>query len=241
MSSGQAGRFGLAGATNAVELRPRGSQEALTRALFAIPGVASVEPGSAVPDAVRSYMDEFLAILRITQTVTLLLAVLIAVNTMSIATEERRREHATMLAFGTPPRSILRNAVVESALIGALGTVVGLALGLAILGWIVNVVSRDTYPELGLPITLSPASLATAAAVGIVAVGLSPLLGARRLERWTSPPRSALSNSREQRGMQRGVASNFERLASCHTLLSMPARQPGKEAAASTRSLCWTP
>ena len=151
MASGQAGLFGLAGAANTVELRPRGSPEALTRALFAIPGVASVESGSAVPDAVRSYMDEFLAILRITQTVTLLLAVLIAFNTMSIATEERRREHATMLAFGTPPRSILRNAVVESALIGTLGTIVGLALGLAILGWIVNVVSRDTYPELGLP------------------------------------------------------------------------------------------
>ena len=147
MASSQAGLFGLAGATNAVELRPRGSQEALTRALFAIPGVASVEPGSAVPDAVRSYMDEFLAILRITQTVTLLLAVLIAVNTMSIATEERRREHATMLAFGTQPRSILRNAVVESTLIGTLGTIAGLAFGLAILGWIINVVSATPTPN----------------------------------------------------------------------------------------------
>jgi putative ABC transport system permease protein len=187
MASGQARLFGLAGATNTVELRPRGSRETLTRALLAIRGVASVEPGSAVPDAVRSYMDEFLAILRITQTVTLLLAVLIAFNTMSIATEERRREHATMLAFGTPPRSILRNAVVESALIGTLGTIVGLALGLAILGWIVNFVSADTYPELGLPITLSPGSIATAALVGIAAVGLSPLLDARRLRRMDIP------------------------------------------------------
>lgn len=187
MAGGQAGHFGLAGATNAVELRPRGSQEALTRALFAIPGVASVEPGSAVPDAVRSYMDEFLAILRITQTVTLLLAVLIAVNTMSIATEERRREHATMLAFGIQPRSILTNAVVESALVGALGTIAGLAFGLTILGWIVNVVSHDTYPELGLPVTLSPGSVAIAAAVGVVAVGLSPLLGARRLRQMDIP------------------------------------------------------
>ncbi|MGE5689758.1 MAG: ABC transporter permease [Pseudomonadota bacterium] len=187
MSSRQAGRFGLAGATNTVELRPRGTPEALTRALLAIPGVASVESGSAVPDAMRSYMDEFLAILRITQTVTLLLAVLIAFNTMSIATEERRREHATMLAFGVRPRSILRNAVVESALIGTLGTIVGLAFGLAMLGWIVNVTSADIYPELGIPVSLSPASVATAAAVGIVAVGLSPLLGARRLRRTNIP------------------------------------------------------
>ena len=187
MANGQAGLFGLSGATNAVELSPNGSQEALTRALFAIPGVASVESGSAVMDAVRSYMDEFLAILRVTQTVTLLLAVLIAVNTMSIATEERRREHATMLAFGTRPRNILGNAVVESALIGVLGTIVGLAFGLAILGWIVNVASADIYPELGIPVILSPGSVATAAAVGIVAVGLSPLLGARRLRQMDVP------------------------------------------------------
>jgi putative ABC transport system permease protein len=132
-------------------------------------------------------MDEFLAILRITQTVTLLLAVLIAVNTMSIATEERRREHATMLAFGTQPRRILRNAVVESTLIGTLGTIAGLALGLTILGWIINVASADTYPELGMPVTLSPTSLVTSAAVGILAVGLSPLLGARRLRRLDIP------------------------------------------------------
>lgn len=187
MAGGQAGLFGLAGASNAVELRPAGSQEAVTRALFALPGVAYVEPGSAVPDAVRSYMDEFLAILRITQIVTLLLAVLIAVNTMSIATEERRRENATMLAFGVQPRGILRNAVVESALIGLLGSIVGLAFGLAILDWIVNVVSKDTFPELGLPVTLSAGSIATAAAVGIVAVGLAPLLGARRLRRTDIP------------------------------------------------------
>jgi putative ABC transport system permease protein len=106
---------------------------------------------------------------------------------MSIATEERRREHATMLAFGVPPRSILRNAVVESALIGALGTIAGLAAGLAILGWIVNVVSKETYPDLGLSVTLSATSIATAAAVGIVAVGLSPLLGARKLRRMDIP------------------------------------------------------
>jgi putative ABC transport system permease protein len=187
MDAGQAGLFGLAGAANAVELRPRGDPGSVTRALFAMPGVAYVESGSAVPDAVRTYMDQFLAILRITQTVTLLLAVLIAVNTMSIATEERRREHATMLAFGVPERSILRNAVVESTLIGVLGTVVGTACGIAILGWIVNVVSRDTYPDLGLPVTLSAASVATAALVGVVAVGVSPLLGARRLRRMDIP------------------------------------------------------
>ena len=187
MASGRADRFGLAGAANTVELSPRTTPEALTRALFATPGVASVESGSAIPDALRTYLDDFLAILRITQTVTLFLAILIAFNATSIAGEERRREHATMLAFGTPLRRAVGNNVVESALIGTLGTIVGLGLGLAILGWIINVVSRDTYPELGLPVTLAPGSIATAAAVGILAVALAPLLSVRRLENTDIP------------------------------------------------------
>ena len=187
VAAGQAGRFGLAGAANTVELRPRGTRAGLTRALFAIPGVASVESGAAVPDALRTYMDEFLAILRITQAVTLLLALLIAFNATSIAGEERRREHATMLAFGTPLRRAAANTVVESMLIGTLGTLVGLACGLALLGWIINVVSRDTYPELGLPVALTPASIGMAALLGILAVALAPLLGVRRLGRMNLP------------------------------------------------------
>jgi putative ABC transport system permease protein len=132
-------------------------------------------------------MDEFLAILRITQSVTFLLALLIAFNATSIAGEERRREHATMIAFGTPLRRVLGNTVVESTLIGALGTLVGLGLGLALLGWIINVVSRGTYPELGLPVTLSPVSIAIAAALGIVAIAFAPLLGVRRLRNMDLP------------------------------------------------------
>jgi putative ABC transport system permease protein len=187
MTDGQARLFGLAGAANTVELTPRGSPAALTRALFAIPGVASVESGAAVPDALHTYMDEFLAILRVTQTVTLLLALLIAFNATSIAAEERRREHATMLAFGTPLRRTIGNTVVESALIGTLGTIVGVGLGLVLLGWIINVVSRDTFPELGLPVTLSPGSLAMAAALGVVAVAVAPLLSVRRLKNMDLP------------------------------------------------------
>jgi ABC-type antimicrobial peptide transport system permease subunit len=55
------------------------------------------------------------------------------------------------------------------------------------LGWIINVVSRDTFPELGLPVTLAPTSIATAAILGVVAVALAPLLGARNLTRMDIP------------------------------------------------------
>ena len=90
------------------------------------------------------------------------------------------RSGAAAYELGCGPAHPLQ-AVVESMLIGILGTLVGLGLGVALLGWIIDVVSRDTYPELGLPVTLTPASFAIAAALGIVPVALAPLFGVRRL------------------------------------------------------------
>lgn len=57
----------------------------------------------------------------------LLLALLVAFNSASIATDERAREHATMLAFGVPVRRILGIEVVESVVLGVAGTMVGLS------------------------------------------------------------------------------------------------------------------
>jgi putative ABC transport system permease protein len=189
MSSRHAGLFGLTGTTNTLELRPvPGVQPGtIARALFAVPGVASIEPAAAIPDALRSYMNDFLGILRVTQAITLLLALLIAFNTTSITSDERRREHATMFAFGIPARRVITATVVESTIIGILGTIAGLGFGLLVLGWVMTAVTAEVFPDLGTVISLAPATIATAAIVGIAAVGLAPLLGARRLTRMDIP------------------------------------------------------
>jgi putative ABC transport system permease protein len=184
-----AGLFGLTGTTNALEVQPaaRAQPGVVARALFAIPGVASVEPAAAIPDALRGYMDDFLGILRVTQAITLLLALLIAFNTTSIASDERRREHATMFAFGVPTRRVLVATVAESTIIGILGTIAGLGLGFLILGWLMTSVTADVFPDLGTVISLAPGTIATAAVLGIVVVGLAPLLGIRRLRHLDIP------------------------------------------------------
>ena len=194
MASGQAGLFGLAGAANTVELRPRGSPEALTRACSRSHGVASVESGSAVPDAVRTYLDEFLAILRITQMVTLLLALLIAFNTMSIAGEERRREHATMLAFGTPLRRIARQHgrrehADRHPRHARRARARPRAPRLDHQRRLPRHLPRARDPGHALP-----ASIAIAATLGIVAVALAPLLSARRLKQMDIPATFASSS-----------------------------------------------
>jgi putative ABC transport system permease protein len=181
--------FGVEGLANMVSVTPaagRGGDD-VKRELFGAPGVVSTVDATAATDAARELIAAFDAVLRIAVVAALLLAVLIAFNASSINADERRREHATMLAFGVPMRHITGAAIVESALIGLLGTLAGLVVGRLILTWIVNVLFADTIPELGAIPALYPASIALAVAVGVIAVGLAPLLTARGVSRTDVP------------------------------------------------------
>ena len=186
---GDAKAIGLGGVANAVAVTPSSGSgvEDVQRALFGRPGVASVRPVSAATDALQEGMDEFVGVLRITELAGLLLALLIAFNTTSINADERAREYATMAAYGVPVRTVIRTSVVESVLVGILGTAIGLLLGLAVISWVINEVTPQTLPEIGVVVSLSPASIAAAAGVGVGAMALAPLLTLRRLLRMDVP------------------------------------------------------
>ena len=126
-------------------------------------------------------MAEFVAVFRVLEVFILLLALLIAYNAATINTDERRRGHATLFAFGLPLRRVVRMDLTEGVLLGLLGTAVGVALGRAVLGWVATDLLGNTLPELGLDVTISPATLVTAAGLGVVAVAVAPLLTIRRL------------------------------------------------------------
>ena len=96
--------FGLAGTANQVVVVPSGDVDQLRRDLFELPGVTAIEPASSLADALDNALEQFTGILRVIEVATLLLALLIAFNTASISADERTREHATMFAFGLPPR-----------------------------------------------------------------------------------------------------------------------------------------
>jgi len=115
------------------------------------------------------------------------LALLIAFNSSAIGIEERRRENATMLAFGVPTNRAVALAIGESLITGVLGTAAGLAGGYLVTSWVVNQTLPETLPDLGLLIEIAPASLLIAAAVGVLSVALAPLLSARRIRRMDIP------------------------------------------------------
>lgn len=166
---------------------PGSTPQDVQRALFGLPGVASVQPIGAASKVVKDSLDEFIGILRVLELFILLLAVLIAYNAASINSEERSREHATLFAFGLPMRRILRMDITEALLIGLLGTGIGLVAGNAVLRWITTSLVSSTMPELGLVTTVSATTIGTAALLGVVAVAVAPIFTIRRLRRMDIP------------------------------------------------------
>ena len=155
--------------------------------LFDVAGVGSVQKVSASTDVLREQMDQFMGILQFMEGMILILALLIAYNATSINMDERAREHATMMAFGVPLRTILRMAMVESFFIGLLATIAGLAGGYALLYWTLTSALPDVFPELGMDVVISAANLVTASVLGVVAVAAAPLLTVRKLRRMNLP------------------------------------------------------
>ena len=183
------GLMNLTGIVNQVDIEPAPGTDPTTlrRALFALDGVGSVTPVSESINAIRVTMDEFLGILQIVVWAVLLLAVLIAFNSSSISADERAREHATMFAFGLPTRTVLLLAMCESAIIGALATVLGCLAGIGLTWWLVQHLFAGTMPDLQFATAIDPATFLMAALVGIVAVALAPLLILRQLRHMDVP------------------------------------------------------
>jgi putative ABC transport system permease protein len=181
--------FGLEGVTNLMSVSPadRASAAEVQRAMFGRDGVASTLPVARVGEAFDEALDAFTGFLLIAAVAVLALALLIAFNAARIAVEERRREHATMRAFGLPVRSILGMITKESIVIGVMATLVGVAVGTAMLEWMLTSLAERTLPEFGIERYIAPSTLAWAAGIGIVAVGVAPLFLVGRIRTMDVP------------------------------------------------------
>lgn len=183
-----AGAFGLAGVANELQVvpAPGASVGDVERALFGLPGVAAVQEADAVLQVTSDVLDNFTGIFQIIEGFALLLALLIAFNAASIAADERAREHATMAAYGVRPRTLLRMSVIESGIVGTIGTLLGLGVGTVTLGWMIGQ-AADELPEIAVPTVVGGGTIVATLVFGIVVVGLAPLFTARKLRRMDVP------------------------------------------------------
>jgi putative ABC transport system permease protein len=166
---------------------PGTSVARVQRTLFATEGVASVQPVQAFAQSIRDLLAQVLGILRVIEGAVLLLALLIAFNSSAISVDERARENATMFAFGVPVRRVLANNVIESVVIGVIGTGIGIALGQVIVQYITHFLLPGTLPDVTIEPAVSAATMWTAIVLGIVAVAIAPLFTARRMRRMDIP------------------------------------------------------
>jgi putative ABC transport system permease protein len=182
-------RMRLDGAANTIWVRPAPGTTSLDvrDALSGRDGVAVVEDAAAASRTLEDAMQQFGSVLQVGWVFALALALLMAFNAATINAEERRREYATMFAFGVGPRSVLVVQVVEAVLVGLLATVLGIVLGQAILLWIVHGLIPDTFPDLGIDTAVSATTLAAAGIAGVAAMATGPLLTLRRVRRMDVP------------------------------------------------------
>jgi putative ABC transport system permease protein len=184
-----AASFNLPGLTNLLTVQPAAgvTANALGEALVAVPEVASAESARTTTEGMRTSLNQYLGILQVAGAITLLLALLISFNTASIGIDERRREHATMLAFGLPGRTVLALNVAELALLGALGTILGVVGGYAMLVWMTKTTVPSVMPDVGVTATLATTTISLAFLLGTGIVAAAPLLTSRRLRNLDIP------------------------------------------------------
>ncbi|MGI9602864.1 MAG: FtsX-like permease family protein [Acidimicrobiales bacterium] len=182
-------RFGMAGLTNVVQAYPAdgSGRVEVQRAVFTLSGVTSTQAVARLGEVFDEALEQFVGFLIITAGAVLLLALLIAFNTSRITVDERRREHATMQAFGLPPRSVMGVVIREGLVVGVLATAVGLLAGTAMLNWMLRSLASRTLPDFGIERYVSPTTVALAALVGVVAVAVAPVFLYRRIRRMSLP------------------------------------------------------
>ncbi len=189
MDISHADAMGFSGLVNRIVAEPtEGATDAeMRRELFSLDAVSAVRPAAQSVRLVKEALGEVLGVLQAVAGFALLLALLIAFNSASIALEARSRDHATMFAFGVRVRTALRMAIVESLAIGILATALGLAAGMGVIWWALDNLLGDTMPDLAAELFLEPATLATIAVLGIVVVALAPVFTVRRMRRMDLP------------------------------------------------------
>jgi putative ABC transport system permease protein len=122
------------------------------------------------------------------QAIILVMVLLSVANSVNMTLHERTGEFGIMRALGRTERDVFRLAMLETALLGAIGAALGVAAG-AVLAAIISAIGIPMPPppnsESGFiaSIRIVPAVLAAALTLGFLATVLAALLPARRIAR----------------------------------------------------------
>ncbi|HEX4955720.1 MAG TPA: FtsX-like permease family protein [Thermoanaerobaculia bacterium] len=175
---------------------------------------AALPPGlSLTPAAARAAsLDEMTRAFRLNLTALSLLALLcgafLIANTLLFTVVERREVFGALRALGVTRGELLRQVLAEAALIGGVGSLLGLLLGTAASRALVGLVARtvnDLYFALSVrEVNLDPLVLTVGLALGLGTTLVAALPPA--LEATNTPPRAVMLRSLLEEKSRRAVA-----------------------------------
>jgi len=147
-----------------------------------------VEPPSGRGQQFESMIAAYSMMIDICSVFALLIGMFIIYNSFEIAVTERRSEIGILRALGATRRQIAQVFVTEGAVIGVLGSIVGLLFGLTIARVIAAEIGSWISDFYGVAqpteaIVASPAVLGSAMAIGVVTSVFAALIPARQAAR----------------------------------------------------------
>ncbi|MFW9906456.1 MAG: ABC transporter permease [Candidatus Thorarchaeota archaeon] len=181
--------FNVTGLVNAVMILPKqGITEAsIQKNFFNLQGYSGVQSVVKLVKVYEELIEMFKSLFDVIQYVVLILALLLVYNTTTVNIDERTRELATMSAFGTPIRTSLIILMVESMILGILGTITGFFLFSPFVVDVLEARVDKAMNEIWLTSFLYLDSIVILILIGIVFVTLTPLLSIQKLIKMDLP------------------------------------------------------
>ncbi|HVT57046.1 MAG TPA: ABC transporter permease [Thermoanaerobaculia bacterium] len=172
-------------------------QDLEARVAALLPPGAQLLPAGGQTSAALALTRAFRVNLSALSLLALLCGAFLVYNTMTFSVVRRRTLLGTLRALGVTRQQVLALVLGEAAALALAGTGLGIAAGVALGRILVRLVTQtvnDLYFVVSVrALTLSPATLAKAAAIGIGATLLAALAPA--LEATLTPPRAVLNRS----------------------------------------------
>ena len=154
--------------------------ERLPAGLEAVTGDEAADEGASALKEAISFLTTFLLIFA---GISLVVGAFLIVNTFSILVAQRSRELALLRALGASRRQVTGSVLLESFVLGALGSTIGLGLGVLLAMAIRLLFARFGLDLSGQSLVFRPRTVVAAYAIGIVVTMAAAWLPARRSAR----------------------------------------------------------
>ncbi|MGI5398471.1 ABC transporter permease [Streptomyces sp. CA-135486] len=125
--------------------------------------------------------------------IALFVGVFLIANTFTMLVAQRTKELALMRAVGASRRQVKRSVILEAAVVGAIASVVGFALGLGLATGLRSAMTAFGAKVPAGPLIVSPTAVAAAFGVGVLITVLAAWLPARRAAK--IPPVAAMGSA----------------------------------------------